>query len=192
MRRRSVCGFTPLELPGVIAVVAFLVALLPYAIVTFADEDAPLSGSIALSGPDQKTLTLTAEEFRRLPRTELEARERDGSMAKYSGVEMSQLLNKLGVPQGEGLRGEWLRKFVLVEASDGYRVVFALPEFDAAFSDRKIILADLRNAQPLAESAGPYQVIVPSEKRRARWVRMVTAIRVVDSVAAATDQGQAK
>jgi hypothetical protein len=148
-----------------------------------AEDAAP--GSLILKGLDQKSQTLTAADLQQMTRTELEAPERDGSTAKYAGVEMPQLLEKLGVPKGEALRGEWLRKFLVIEASDGYQVVFALPEFDAAFAERKFLLADRKNGQPLSESDGPLQLIVPSEKRRARWVRMVKSIRLVDSAAAA-------
>ena len=94
---------------------------------------------------------------------------------------MSQLLKKVGTAQGETLRGEWLRAFVTVDGHDEYRAVFALPEFDADFTDRIIILAYERDGMPLDEKTGPLQIIVPDEKKHARWVRMVKEIRVCDS-----------
>jgi hypothetical protein len=162
----------------------FGVVLAAFAIVQVAahsEEAAKQAGSIELSAPDQKTQIITAENLRQLPRTEVEVREKDGSMSRYSGVEMAHLLDKLGVPRGEKLRGKWMQKYVVVEASDDYRAVFAIPEFDSAFTDRKIILADSRNGEPLTENAGPYQIVAPSEGRHARWVRMVTAIRIAEA-----------
>jgi hypothetical protein len=68
----------------------------------------------------------------------------------------------------------------VVEAADGYRVVIALPELDPAFTDRQIVLAYLRNGKPLDEKEGPYRIIIPDEKRMARWVRQVTTLRTVE------------
>ena len=165
------------------ALTHFGVVLTAFALVQVAarsEDVAKPAGSIELSASDQKTQIITAENLRELPRTEVEVREKDGSTSKYSGVEMACLLDKLGVPRGEKLRGKWMQRFVVVEAADNYRVVFALPEFDSAFTDRKIILADSRNGEPLAENTGPFQIISPSEGRHARWVRMATAIRIAE------------
>lgn len=68
--------------------------------------------------------------------------------------------------------------YLVVEASDGYRAVFAMPELDPAFSDRVILLADRRDGRPLPDQAGPLQVIVPGEKKHARWVRQVIRLRI--------------
>jgi hypothetical protein len=68
--------------------------------------------------------------------------------------------------------------YVLVEAADGYRAVFALPELDAGFTDRKIYLATMRDGKPLSEKEGPFRIVVPDDKRPARWVRQVTALRI--------------
>ena len=68
-----------------------------------------------------------------------------------------------------------------MEAADEYRAIFALAELDPGFTDRVIILADTRDGEPLEKYKGPFQIVVPGEKRQARWVRMVKEIRVVDS-----------
>lgn len=54
----------------------------------------------------------------------------------------------------------------MVEAADGYRVVFALPELDPAFSDKQVILAFLSDGKPIDNKAeGTYRLVVPNEKR---------------------------
>ena len=63
--------------------------------------------------------------------------------------------------------------YLLVEAADGYRVIFALPELDPAFTERVVLLADHRDGQPLSTAEGPLRLVVPDEKRHARWVRQV-------------------
>lgn len=73
----------------------------------------------------------------------------------------------------------WLAACLLVEAADGYRVVFALPELDPAFTDRTILLAGKVDGHPLDGKQGPFRIVVPGETRMARWVRQVTALRVV-------------
>ena len=103
-----------------------------------------------------------------------------GKAVKFSGVPLKLLLERAGVTFGESLRGKRLAACLLVEAADGYKVVFALPELDPGFTDRVILLADQADGHALDSKQGPFRVIVPGEKRAARWVRQVTALRVVE------------
>jgi hypothetical protein len=88
------------------------------------------------------------------------------------------VLKAAGVKFGEALRGPALANYLLVEAADGYRVVFALPDLDFAFSDRVFLLADRHDGKPMNEKEGRLRIVVPDEKRHARWVRQVVAISV--------------
>ena len=90
------------------------------------------------------------------------------------------MLEKAGVPFGETLRGKRLASCLLVEGADGYRAVIALPELDPAFSDKQIILAFSKDGKPLDDKEGPYRIVIPEEKRMARWVRQVTTLKIVD------------
>jgi len=101
-----------------------------------------------------------------------------GGPATYSGVELGAVLARAGVPQGEALRGRDLAAYAVVIASDGYRVVFALPELDPAFTDRLVLLADQRNGQALPASLAPFRIVIPAEKRQARWIRNAVEIDV--------------
>jgi hypothetical protein len=58
-------------------------------------------------------------------------------------------------------------------------VVIALPELDPAFTDKPIMLVFLRDGKPLGEKEGPYRIVIPDEKRMARWVRQVTTLKIV-------------
>jgi hypothetical protein len=62
---------------------------------------------------------------------------------------------------------------------DGYRVVFALPEIDPDMTDKVVLVADRKNGKPLAGGEGPFRVIVPDDKRPARWVKQVSKISVL-------------
>ena len=73
---------------------------------------------------------------------------------------------------------ETVKMTVLVEASDGYRAAFSLAELDPEMTDRVVLLADTKDGQPLSPREGPFRIIVPGEKRPARWVRKVRALTV--------------
>ncbi len=68
---------------------------------------------------------------------------------------------------------------LLIEAADGYKVVFALAELDPEFASREILLADKRDGKPLDAKQGPFRIVAPGDKRPARWIRQVTAFKVV-------------
>jgi hypothetical protein len=127
--------------------------------------------------PDQ-TITVTAQTFAGLPRVKAEAKEHENPAATYEGVTLGSVLERAGVPRGEKLRGKGLRAIVIITATDGYEVVFTIAETDPAFNDRLIILADKKDGKPLPEKEGPFRIVVPDEKRSARWIRNVKTIAV--------------
>jgi hypothetical protein len=150
---------------------------------TLRAADGPKAGDavLLLRGVDGKAIRLSREDLQKLPRTELDAADHRGNKSRYAGVSLRTLLDKLKVPRGEAVRGEWLRAFLVIDAIDDYRAVFAVPELDPGFTDRVVFLADTRDGHPLEKYKGPFQIIVPGEKRQARWVRTVKEIRLVDS-----------
>jgi hypothetical protein len=79
---------------------------------------------------------------------------------------------------GNELRGAYQTLCVVASGSDGYKVVFALADFDPAFTDHAILLADHRDGQPLNSRKGPLRLIVPNDKRHARWVRGMVTLRL--------------
>ncbi len=98
----------------------------------------------------------------------------------FEGVALKTVLEKGGVEFGHSMRGERLASCLLVEAADGYSAVIALPEIDPEFTDKQIVLAFLQDGKPLDAKAGPYRIVIPDEKRMARWVRQVTTLKIVD------------
>jgi hypothetical protein len=127
--------------------------------------------------PDQH-IAVSAETLAGLPRVSVKAKEHEQPEATYEGVTLGSILERVGVPRGEKLRGAALRNVVVVTATDGYSVVYALPETDSVFTDRQIILADRKDGKPLPEKEGPFRIIAPSEKRPARWIRNVVSIDI--------------
>jgi DMSO/TMAO reductase YedYZ molybdopterin-dependent catalytic subunit len=143
-----------------------------------ASTGAGSSVRLEVHGEVPRVLSLSAAEYAKLPRRTVRAMGHDGVESQFQGVPVFEILARAGVRFGQELRGKAMTLFLVVEASDGYRAVFALPELDPAFSDRVILLADHRDGRPLPEQAGPLQVIVPGEKRHARWVRQVIRLRI--------------
>lgn len=101
-----------------------------------------------------------------------------GLKTTYEGVALRDVLVKAGVPLGDALKGKALARVVLATAVDGYQVAYAIAEIDAAFNDHVMIISDKRNGQPLLPDSGPLQMIVPQDKRAARWIRQVTTLEV--------------
>lgn len=133
--------------------------------------------SLLVDGGNGKTVTLTAADLAGLPQHKIDATDH-GTAASFDGVLLSDILAKVDMPSGEKMRGKLMSLYLLVEAADGYRVVFALPELDAAFTDRKVYLATRRDGKALSDKEGPFRIVVPDDKRPARWVRQVTALKI--------------
>jgi len=133
---------------------------------------------LTVDGEVTTPLKLTAADLAKLPRRSVRAKGHDGKEASFDGVELGEVLKLAGVKLGEQLRGKELALFLIVEAADNYRAVFCLPELDHGFTDRIILLADLRDGKPLSEKEGPLRLVVPDEKREARWVRQVVTLTV--------------
>ena len=117
---------------------------------TSSAQDTPKEPEIKVSGEVTTPIELKLNDLQKFPQTQVTRKDRDGKDHTYSGVVLSTILQVAGVTLGKDLRGENLTKYVLVEASDGYQVVFALAELDKDFTDRTIILADQVDGAPLA------------------------------------------
>ena len=137
--------------------------------------------SFTVGGEVLKSLKLSVKELATLKNSEVKAKDRDGKEHTFKGVMLWTILDSAGVTLGNGLRGENLAKYVLVKANDGYEVVFSLPEIDPEFSDKIILLAHEVDGKPLAATEGPFRLVVPQDKKHARWIRQLTSIQVLFS-----------
>lgn len=131
---------------------------------------------LRVGGEVEHELKLDATALGKLPRRSVRATDHGGAEGTFEGVALIDILQLAGVKFGDGLRGKSLALYLVVEATDGYRAVFALPELDPAYTDRVVLLADRRDGAKLSPSEGPLRIVVPGEKRQARWVRQVSAL----------------
>ena len=133
---------------------------------------------LTVGGAVDKPLKLGAADIARLPRKTVRARDHSGKESTFEGVALIEFLKLAGVAVGEKLRGKAVSNYLVVDASDGYRAVFSIPELDPAFTDQVILVADRRDGKPLSDGEGPLRIVVPQEKRQGRWVRQVTSLTV--------------
>ncbi len=137
------------------------------------------SQQLTVQNESGKQTVLTRTDIEALPHVKVPSSLSGGS-ATFEGVALRAVLERGGVGFGETMKGKRMASCLLVEAADGYRVVFALPETDPAFTDKQIVLAFLKDGKSLDDKEGPYRIVIPDEKRMARWVRQVTRLRIVE------------
>ncbi len=125
----------------------------------------------------EKSAEWTPAELEALPQTTLTVyNEHAKANQTYAGVPLIDLLAKLGV--AEQPRGKQLRLYVVAEGSDGYEVVYSIGEVTPDIHEGAVIVADREDGKALGGN-GPFQLVATGEKRPARWVRNLVALRVM-------------
>jgi DMSO/TMAO reductase YedYZ molybdopterin-dependent catalytic subunit len=145
-----------------------------------AAPSAQMTASLSLTGEVKTELHLSAADLKALPRTSVKAFDAHEKQTHvFEGVTLQELLNRAGVPTGEDLRGKGLAMCVVAGASDGYHAVYSLGELEPSIGNETVLVADTVDGQPIPAGQGPLRLVVPSDKRPARWVRMLQTLTVV-------------
>lgn len=134
--------------------------------------------SVIIDGEVKNKMILTPADVDKLPKTTIIGKNRAGKKHIYTGVALGFVLKQAGVSFGDELRGENLTKYLLVEASDGYQVLFSLAEIDPAFTNRKIILANREDGAFFTMDEGPFRIIIDGEKRMPRNAKQVVSLKI--------------
>jgi hypothetical protein len=137
------------------------------------------SQQLTIRAENGKQTVLARADIEALPHVKVTTNA-SGTSTNFEGVSLKSVLQRGGIELGQTMKGKRLASCLLVEAADGYRVVIALPELDDAFTDRQFVLAFLKDGKPLDDREGPYRIVIPDEKRMARWVRQVTSLKIVE------------
>jgi DMSO/TMAO reductase YedYZ molybdopterin-dependent catalytic subunit len=143
--------------------------------------------SLQLVVPGGATISIGRATLASLPHTQVSAAVHGEPPTLWSGAPLIEILHLADAPQAKQLRGHEMTKIARVTGADGYQVVFSLTELDADFSNTTVILGDQHNGKPLSTDDGPFRLVVPGDKRAARWVRNVRSIEVVDVARPASD-----
>jgi DMSO/TMAO reductase YedYZ molybdopterin-dependent catalytic subunit len=133
--------------------------------------------AVTIIGVGGKPIALTAADLFNLPQHTVRTADH-GTPATFEGVLLTDVLAKVDLPAGEKFHSTAAAYYLVVEAADGYRAVFAWAELDSTFMDKPVYLATHRDGKPLPASDGPFELVAPGEKRNARWVRQVTALTI--------------
>jgi hypothetical protein len=133
--------------------------------------------TVEVEGADGTIITLTTADLAKLPQQTLKVTDH-GTAAVFEGVLLSDVLAKVALPTGEKFHSTAASYYLLVEARDGYRAVFAWAELDPSFLEKTVYLALRRDGKALPDAADSFQLVAPGEKRTARSVRQVKALRI--------------
>ena len=120
----------------------------------------------------------TAVSVAEMPHTDVSAKGHDGVQHTFSCVSLGAVLAKVQTPAGENLRGAAMSLVVIAGAKDNYHATFALAELDDSIGNKLAFVCDKQDGKPLSQSEGPLRLVVPADKRPARWVRMLTSLEV--------------
>jgi DMSO/TMAO reductase YedYZ molybdopterin-dependent catalytic subunit len=136
-----------------------------------------IRGLVGRPGP------ITIAELQALPVRTVEASFQtiDGAEERhhYRGVRLYDLLQHVGVMAEPGDRTPLLRRYLVVTAHDGYRVVLAGGEIDLDFGNADILLAWEQDGAPLTGKQGPLELVVPGDRLSSRYVWGVVDIDVL-------------
>lgn len=141
-------------------------------------QSASQQSKVVVKVGDQPERLFSETDFSNLPRHQVNQNEH-GTSVVYEGVLLRDVLERAGAPLGKDLKGKALSTYVLATARDGYAVVYTLTEMDPAFTDSEVLLADRAKGQLLNNTQGPFRIVVPSDKKAARSLRMLQRIDVV-------------
>ncbi|MEW5918869.1 MAG: molybdopterin-dependent oxidoreductase [Gemmatimonadota bacterium] len=134
--------------------------------------------SLTLIGLDGPAKSLGMRELQALPQVEHSDSGANG-VTRYRGPTLRSVVTLAGAPEGRALRGLGMTIVVLAEAADKYKVAYTLAEIDEQFGARTPLVALTQNGQPIAGNEGPMRIVMPGETHRARWIRQLTTLRLL-------------
>jgi hypothetical protein len=134
--------------------------------------------TLELHGAAGQILVVSDSDLTAIGRQDVPA-EAHNVKGTFNGVCLYDLLRLVGAPLSDSLRGQALASYVLVEAADGYRVVFSIAELSSRYAQHEVMLVDRVGGRPLDAHDGPFRIIAPDDKAPARWARQVVRITLV-------------
>jgi hypothetical protein len=134
--------------------------------------------TFSITGIDGADVPISAADLYKLPQQTVSTADHGVAVA-FQGVLLADVLAKVAAPVGEAFRKTAASYYVVAEGADGYKAVFSWAEIDPSFSDRRMYIVTKRDGKPLVNDRGPFELIVPGEKRASRWVYQLTALKIL-------------
>jgi len=153
---------------------SFLALVLAAPIAALAQE-----GALQVVGLDGTTSELTLSAIAALPSREISVTSEKGEAATYGCAKLSDALDVALATSRPDLKGKDMLDGVIASATDGAEVLFTLAELDPAFGNAEVFLCNQKNHQGLSGNEAPLRIVVPGDKRHARWLRQVMKLRLV-------------
>jgi DMSO/TMAO reductase YedYZ molybdopterin-dependent catalytic subunit len=161
--------------------VAYRVALICLIGLTAQASTVVAAEAVRYLAPGKSSVALDEKTLAAMPRMTVQAGAHGDAPSAWEGVALVEVLRAEGAPLGKALRGDALANYVRVTATDGYQVVFGLGELDAEMGAANVVLVDRHEGKPLDDKDGPVRLVVPGDKRPARWVRNVATIELLSA-----------
>lgn len=155
--------------PTTMQLVRYLLPAIPLALSATAQ-----AASVEIVDAQGVARTITREQIDALAQRTVAANDH-GTDTTFSGADLRDVLHASGIGTNE-LRGPALRQILLIEAADGYRITMSLTELAPTLGNGSMLLATSENGRSLPEASGPFRLVIPSDKRAARWVRQVSRL----------------
>ena len=179
----------------VTALIAFLLTALLF--VGNARISAGGSG-LVVAGDLPRSGQITAEDMKQFGATDIEWGAGD-SKHRYQGIALDKILTHFGFDRGPETpdtpiidkRAGW-RNVVVASAPDGYQAVFTCAEVLESMGATRAFLVWSVDGVPLAESEGPFRIIVTTDREKARCIYNVTRLDIVDMRRVVTPAGTGK
>lgn len=96
---------------------------------------------LTVQGIGSKSVTVSMSDLSKLPQQTVKATDH-GTPASIEGVLLTDVLAKVDLPTGEKFHSTAASYFLMVEAKDGYRAVFAWAELDSTFIGQSCVRGD--------------------------------------------------
>jgi hypothetical protein len=128
---------------------------------------------------DGKTSTVTLQELAAMPQKSVKVHnEHTKKDETYTGVLLSDLLAKYGFAVGPSSHRAMLRSYITAEGTDKYWVLYSTTEIEGSEHEADVIVATSMDEAPLGDD-GQLKLVTSADKKPQRWVRNLTAIRLV-------------
>ncbi|HLH73746.1 MAG TPA: molybdopterin-dependent oxidoreductase [Chloroflexota bacterium] len=157
---------------------ALLIALTPTSTMEVSNSDVvTLTGLVDQPGP----ITVAAlQQFPSQTQTISYQVGRNWQTHTVEGVPLYTVLSRAGITLDPKIKNDQLRKYVVLTAKDGYKVVVALGDLDPNLGNKPMLLAWKQDGQSLSGSQMPLRLAIPNDKLGARQIFGLTTIEVRD------------
>ncbi|GAA3768536.1 hypothetical protein GCM10022270_31830 [Terriglobus aquaticus] len=134
------------------------------------------SKTLALTGLDGSTRTLSADDLKALPHVSVAVTNgHTHQQETYSGVPVKDLLALVASKPGAGPHVSPRTTVVIAGATDHFQVVLTMCDTDPGCRSGQAIVADAEDGKPLTAD-GAFKLILTEDKMPGRWTRNLDSL----------------